>query len=93
MATMMTTKRYGGYPHQDDGSEAMVKESLAMEHHRLHVIEQWPEGPEKWARLEAVRSAIAALERLEAPGVEYWRCIVCGGHGVATAPFQLKAAA
>jgi hypothetical protein len=69
----------------------MVTESLAMEHHRLHVIEQWPEGPEKRARLAAVRSAIAGLERLEAPGAKHWSCIVCGCRGAM--PIPLKAAA
>ena len=80
--TMMTrTKRCCGFSHQDSGSEAMVTESLAMEHHRLHVIEQWPDGPEKRARLEAVRSAIAALDRLESRDAGEWACIVCGCRG------------
>lgn len=58
----------------------MQLEALAMEHHRYHVIEQWPEGAMKQAALAGVRSAIEALLRFEGPGV--WNCMVCGRSGL-----------
>ena len=60
------------------GAEPRVAESLAMEHYRLHTIEQWPEGAAKEAALASVRSALSALLRQEFRGAADWTCIVCG---------------
>jgi len=34
---------------------------LAMEHYRLHTVEEWPEGPRKTAVLSAIRSTLTSL--------------------------------
>jgi hypothetical protein len=58
----------------------MLSESLAMEHYRLHVIEQWPEGAKKDAGLASVRSALRGL--LAPQGSGAWVCMVCGSSEV-----------
>jgi hypothetical protein len=60
-------------------TDLRVAESLAMEHHRLHIIERWPEGANKDAALASIRSALAGLLRSESVvGTSAWACIVCG---------------
>ena len=34
---------------------------IASEHHRLHTVEAWPEGPYKDATLRAIHSKLASL--------------------------------
>lgn len=88
---MMTSKRCCGIPHKEtEGEAVMLGASLAMEHQRLHVIEQWPDGPEKRAHLAAVSSAIGGLEQAANRECADWTCIVCGQRGV---PALLRAAA
>ena len=41
----------------------MHNEALAMEHYRIHVMEQWPDGPRKQAGLAAAQSTIESLAR------------------------------
>ena len=48
---------------------------FAVEHHRLHVIEEWPDGPQKEAALEAVRSSLARLAFSMADNLPI--CTVC----------------
>lgn len=36
---------------------------IAMEHYRMHSIEEWPESPRKASALAAVHSALAGLSR------------------------------
>ena len=55
----------------------MFPELLAMEHYRLHVMEQWPAGPRKNTAVAAVRSAIESL-RCGQPDDSTWECVVCG---------------
>jgi hypothetical protein len=50
---------------------------LAMEHYRLHVIEQWPDSARKEAGIAAVRSTIESLERSAPAGQPAFECIVC----------------
>jgi len=42
----------------------MYNEWLAMQHYRIHVMEQWPDGPRKQAGLAAARSTIESLARI-----------------------------
>jgi hypothetical protein len=42
----------------------MHNQKLAMEHYRIHVMEQWPDGPRKQAGLAAARSTIESLARI-----------------------------
>jgi hypothetical protein len=55
-----------------------LAESLAMEHHRLHIIEEWPEGTRKEAALNSVQCSLAGLFRSESSDGASWRCIACG---------------
>ena len=50
----------------------MYRDFLAMEHYRLHVIEQWPDSPVKKAGLAAVRSTLASLA-----GIAKFECDTC----------------
>jgi len=39
----------------------MHLEWLAVEHYRLHVVEEWPDGPHKHAALAAIHSSLKSL--------------------------------
>jgi len=54
----------------------MHPEWLAMEHYRLHVVEEWPDGPYKHAALAAIHSTLDSLTRRH-PGAERPPCEVC----------------
>lgn len=54
-------------------------EWLAMEHHRLHIIEEWSDGPHKDAALTAIRSSLASLTRNARPDLAPPVCEVCAG--------------
>lgn len=62
----------------------MNKQWLAMEHYRMHVIEQWPDSPRKHAALAAARSAIASLQDAD-PTLAAEVCLVCAGRQHPTA--------
>jgi len=47
------------------------------EHHRLHVVEEWPESPQKQAALAAIRSTLASLARNLPSGSHVLDCEVC----------------
>lgn len=47
----------------------MYSQWLKTEHDRLHIIEQWPDGPAKSAALAAIRSSLASLARIARPTV------------------------
>lgn len=55
----------------------MLRDSLAMEHYRMHTMEQWPESPRKAAGLAAVRSTIEALEKTAPGGTPDFVCAEC----------------
>jgi hypothetical protein len=50
---------------------------LASEHSRIHLIEQWPDGPRKEAALAAARSALDSLLRSSRSDGSEFRCAVC----------------
>ena len=54
----------------------MYTEWLAMEHYRIHLMEEWPDGPRKDAGLAAARAALEALET-SAPMASTFICEVC----------------
>ena len=57
---------------------------LAMEHYRLHVVENWPDRPAKDAALAAIQSTMASLLRIRpAEGLEF-ECCICGASHAAT---------
>jgi len=47
------------------------------EHHRLHVIEEWPDSPQKQAALAAVHSKLASLARNLPAGADRLHCEIC----------------
>jgi hypothetical protein len=50
---------------------------LAIEHNRIHLIEQWPSGPRKDASLASARSALESLQRSLPPESAAFRCAIC----------------
>jgi hypothetical protein len=51
-------------------------EWIAMEHQRLHLVEEWPDGPHKQAALAAIHSALEGLLRTHRAG-DLPVCEVC----------------
>ena len=54
----------------------MIFEWIAAEHHRLHLVEQWPEGAYKQAALAAIDSSLQGLLRNQRPA-DLPLCEVC----------------
>ena len=54
----------------------MYSQWLKTEHDRLHVIEQWPDGPHKLAVLKAIRSSLESLIR-KVPSTVGLDCEIC----------------
>jgi len=52
------------------GGGAMVNRWLAVEHYRMHLVENWPDSDEKTATLNSIRATMASL------GGE-WDCSEC----------------
>ncbi len=61
----------------------MIHEWLSQEHHRLHIVEEWPEGPQKEAVLASIRSKLKSLlgncDEESLP-----TCLVCNNRRVAS---------
>jgi hypothetical protein len=57
----------------------MYREWIAMEHHRIHVMEMWPDGPAKIAGLAAAHASLERLVREAPPEAADFACIVCAG--------------
>ena len=55
----------------------MYTEWLAMEHYRIHLMEEWPDGPRKDAGLAAAHAALEALQ-ISAPVASTFVCHICG---------------
>jgi hypothetical protein len=55
----------------------MYEAWLAAEHTRIHLMEQWPDGPRKETALAAARSAIDGLLRSARSDESGFRCLVC----------------
>ena len=54
----------------------MHVEWIAFEHYRIHVIEQWPDGPMKQAGLASARSALDRMVRIMPEGPSF-ACTIC----------------
>lgn len=52
-------------------------EWIAMEHYRLHLIEEWPEGPRKEASIAAIHSTLGRLLAAQPVGVDLPLCEIC----------------
>lgn len=57
--------------------EFNCREQLAAAHHRLHSIEQWPEGIRREAALSAIESTLDSLSRHPAMSDTSFACILC----------------
>lgn len=55
----------------------MYTEWLAVEHYRVHLIEEWPDGAQKEASLAAARAALAALEQSAPLEASAFSCEIC----------------
>jgi hypothetical protein len=55
----------------------MVRTWLAVEHYRIHLIENWPDGARKKASLASALSALAALERSAPLEASEFVCEIC----------------
>jgi hypothetical protein len=56
----------------------MLREWIAMEHYRYHVVEERPDSPDKEAVLAAIRSSLASLSRyprIVECKLECWVCL------------------
>ncbi|MBV8817083.1 MAG: hypothetical protein JO022_01930 [Acidobacteriaceae bacterium] len=53
----------------------MKNQWIAMEHYRMHSVEQWPDGPHKEVALAAIRSTLASLSSLH--GFPASECVIC----------------
>jgi hypothetical protein len=54
----------------------MRNQWIASEHHRMHTVEGWPDGPYKDATLRAIQSSISSLEQGSSDAAEL-ACEVC----------------
>jgi len=55
----------------------MIFEWIAAEHHRLHLVEEWPESAYKQAALAAIISTLQGLLRTQHPAGNVPLCDVC----------------
>jgi hypothetical protein len=55
----------------------MRNQWLASEHHRLHIVEDWPEGPYKDATLRAIHSSIEGISGKGGMPAGFPECEVC----------------
>lgn len=69
----------------------MHRDWLAMEHYRMHVMEQWPDSPRKAAGLAAVRSTIESLQKTAPADAAEFVCCDCLGQRVRPNVIQFPA--
>ena len=62
---------------QTNRVDETLRQSIKVEHYRLHCAEQWPDSPYKEAVLVAVHSALKRLEAADIPPRESAVCTVC----------------
>jgi hypothetical protein len=55
----------------------MYAEWIATEHHRLHIVEEWPEGPHKEVALAAIQSSLHSLLQNHQPDGPLAACEIC----------------
>jgi len=55
----------------------MYAEWVAAEHHRLHIIEEWPEGSHKEVALAAIQSSLHSLLQNHRPDGALAACEIC----------------
>jgi len=55
----------------------MQKQWVAMEHYRLHMVDEWPDSPYKQATLAAIQSTLASLLREAGAATSQKECAIC----------------
>ena len=55
----------------------MHRQLIAMEHYRLHCVEQWPDSPYKRAVLDAIQSTLKSLRTTSPVPLQEPECTVC----------------
>jgi hypothetical protein len=55
----------------------MHRQWIAMEHYRLHCVEQWPDSPYKQAVFEAIHSALERLRTTSPVPLQKPECSIC----------------
>ena len=55
----------------------MLPEWIAVEHYRLHIVEDWPDSPSRVATLAGIRSSLASLSRDPRVASSLSECTVC----------------
>jgi len=55
----------------------MHRQWIAMEHYRLHSIENWPDSPYKRAVLAAIHSTLESLQARSPISLEKPACVIC----------------
>jgi hypothetical protein len=63
----------------------MLSEWIMGEHHRLHIVEEWPDGPRKEAVLTAIRSTLDRLLLDFRAALNLPVCSICHNRTRATA--------
>jgi hypothetical protein len=56
----------------------MIRNWLMVEHHRLHLVEQWPESAHRSATLAAIRKSIETLTCNYSGAASHSHCTQCG---------------
>lgn len=62
----------------------MLREWIWGEHHRLHIVEEWPDGPYKQAALAAIRSTLGSLLLDFRAAAHHPVCAICDSRRRAT---------
>lgn len=65
----------------------MLREWIMGEHHRLHIVEERPDGPYKEAALTAIRSILDSLLLDFRAAISHPVCAICHNRKRATAVF------
>ena len=55
----------------------MQKQWVAMEHYRLHMVEEWPDSPYKQATLAAIQSTLVSLLPEAGVATSQQQCAIC----------------
>ena len=68
----------------------MYAEWVAAEHHRLHVVEEWPEGPHKEVALSAIQSSLHSLLQNHQTDGPLATCEICLSRKKATVKLEFS---
>ena len=70
----------------------MHAEWIATEHHRLHIVEEWPEGRHKEVALAAIQSSLHSLLQNHKPDGPLATCDICVSRKGATSELEFAKA-